>query len=123
MKYLLLFIVNYIYFSSFVFAEALDETRTYANVSAVFNKHEGEFYSVYNKALRDNPTLEGKTAFEIAITQEGKVVGCNIIIMKSTLLDKNLINQICGVISRLSFGKVRNPDTLIVTYPIEFSPP
>ena len=95
-------------------------SRTYEEVSLVFDKNKGSIYSIYNRALRKDPTLEGKIVIEITIDPAGSVVSVKIVSseLNSPALEKKLI----GRIKLFNFG-AKNVETLIVTYPIDFLPP
>ena len=95
-------------------------SRTYEEVSLVFDKNKGAIYSIYNRALRKDPTLEGKVVIEITIDPSGSVVDVKIVSseLNSPALEKKLIARI----KLFNFGP-KNVETLIVTYPIDFLPP
>ena len=95
-------------------------SRSYEEVSLVFDKNKGAIYSIYNRALRKDPTLEGKIVIEITIDPAGSVISVKIVSseLNSPALEKKLITRI----KLFNFGP-KNVETLIVTYPIDFLPP
>lgn len=95
-------------------------SRTYEEVSLVFDKNKGAIYSLYNRELRKDPTLEGKIVFEITIDPQGSVVDVKIVSseLNSPELEKKLLTRI----KLFNFGP-KDVETLIVTYPIDFLPP
>ena len=95
-------------------------SRTYEEVSLVFDKNKGAIYSLYNRALRKDPTLEGKLVIEITINPAGTVT--NVRVVSSELNSPELEQKLITRIKLFNFG-ARNVETLIVTYPIDFLPP
>jgi len=95
-------------------------SRTYEEVSLVFDKNKGAIYSLYNRELRKDPTLEGKIVFEITIDPQGSVVDVKVVSseLNSPVLEKKLLARI----KLFNFGP-KDVETLIVTYPIDFLPP
>lgn len=94
-------------------------SRTYEEVSLVFDRNKGSFYSLYSRALRKDPTLQGKVVLEITIAPSGKVTACKVI--SSELGDARLERKLVSRVKMLNFG-ARDVETLIVTYPIDFLP-
>jgi len=95
-------------------------SRTFEEVSLVFDKNKGSIYTIYNRALRKDPTLEGKVVFEITIDPAGSVVSVKIV--SSELNSPNLEKKLLQRIKFFNFG-AKDVETLIVTYPIDFLPP
>jgi TonB family protein len=93
--------------------------RTYEEVTLVFDKNKGAIYSLYSRALRKDPTLQGKVVLEITIAPSGAVTSCKII--SSELNDKKLERKLVLRIKLLNFG-ARDVDVMVVTYPIDFLP-
>lgn len=94
-------------------------SRTYEEVSLVFDRNKGSFYSLYSRALRKDPTLQGKVVLEITIAPSGKVTACKVI--ESELKNPRLERKLVSRVKMLNFGE-RDVETLIVTYPIDFLP-
>lgn len=94
-------------------------SRTYEEVSLVFDKNKGAIYSLYSRALRKDPTLQGKVVLEITIDPSGRVTACQII--SSELNDPALERKLVSRVKLLNFG-VRDVETMVVTYPIDFLP-
>ncbi|HHH47886.1 MAG TPA: TonB family protein [Gammaproteobacteria bacterium] len=99
--------------------DAKKPSRTYEEVSLVFDRNKGAIYSLYSRALRKDPTLQGKVVLEITIAPSGKVTDCKII--SSELNDPRLERRLVSRVKMLDFG-ARDVETLIVTYPIDFLP-
>jgi protein TonB len=94
--------------------------RTYEEVSLVFDKNKGAIYALYNRALRRDPTLEGKVVLELTIAPSGRVTHIRIVSseLKNPVLEEKLMTRI----KLFNFG-VKKVEELIVTYPIDFLPP
>jgi TonB family protein len=95
-------------------------SRTYEEVSLVFDKNKGAIYSLYNRELRKDPTLEGKIVFEITIDPTGAVIDVKVV--SSELNSPELEKKLLARIKLFNFGP-KDVETLIVTYPIDFLPP
>ena len=94
-------------------------SRTYEEVSLVFDKNKGAIYSLYSRALRQDPTLQGKVVLEITISPSGQVVDCKVV--SSELNNKDLEHKLVSRVKLLNFGS-RDVEVMIVTYPIDFLP-
>ncbi|WP_172603974.1 AgmX/PglI C-terminal domain-containing protein [Fluviispira sanaruensis] len=83
---------------------------------AIFNKKE-ELRSCYNTVLRKNPVLQGNLILRWRILESGKAA--NIVVLKSSIQDQNLLTCIESRISVWNFPKPKN-GSVIVTYPFQF---
>ncbi|HFE32187.1 MAG TPA: TonB family protein, partial [Gammaproteobacteria bacterium] len=99
--------------------DAKKPSRTYEEVSLVFDRNKGAIYSLYSRALRKDPTLQGKVVLEITIAPSGKVTACKIV--SSELNSPKLERKLVSRVKMLNFG-ARDVETLVVTYPIDFLP-
>lgn len=93
--------------------------RTIEDIALVFDRHKGSIYSIYNRELRKDPTLEGKVVLELTIAPSGKVTKVRII--SSELESKSLNRKLKAKVRGFNFGR-KNVETMVVTYPIEFLP-
>ncbi len=94
-------------------------TRAEEELALVFEKNKGAIFSLYNRALRKDPSLQGKVVLELTITANGKVIKCRIISseLNSPSLERKLIARI-----KLFRFAARQVKTITVTYPIDFLP-
>ena len=94
-------------------------SRTYEEVSLIFDRNKGAIYSLYSRALRKDPTLQGKVVLEITIDPSGRVTACKVVSseLNNTALERKLVARV----KLLNFG-AKNVDVMIVTYPIDFLP-
>jgi len=94
-------------------------SRPYEEIELVFQKNKGSIFSLYNRALRKDPTLQGKVVVELTIAPSGQVTRVRIV--SSDLKNSELEQKLMARIKLFRF-KPGNVDTLIVKYPIDFLP-
>jgi protein TonB len=94
-------------------------SRTFEEVTLVFDRNKGAIFSLYSRALRKDPTLQGKVVLEITIAATGRVISCKVV--SSELNNKALENKLVARVKLLNFG-ARDVEEMIVTYPIDFLP-
>jgi len=93
--------------------------RSIEEIQMVFDRNKGSIYSVYNRALRANPTLQGKVVLKLTIAPSGEVTHCSIV--SSELGDANLGNRITSRVRLFNFG-AKDVAEVTLTYPIDFLP-
>ncbi len=93
--------------------------RTEEEVQLVFDRNKGALYSIYNRALRKNPSLMGKMLLEITIAPSGKVTTCRL--LSSELESRKLERKLLARIRMFDFGS-KEVETTVVSYPIDFLP-
>jgi protein TonB len=93
--------------------------RSIEEIQLVFDRNKAAIYSIYNRALRENPALQGKVVLKITITPGGRVSACQLI---STELDSPVLERKIIMRVRLFDFGAKNVETMVVTYPIEFLP-
>ena len=94
-------------------------TRSAEEVERVFQKNKGAIFSIYNRALRKNPSLAGKVVVELTIDPNGKVI--KVTIVSSELGDKKLERKLALKIKKFIFANA-NVSQITVSYPIDFLP-
>jgi TonB family protein len=94
-------------------------SRTIEEIQLVFDRNKSAIYTIYNRALRKDPTLEGKVVLKITIKPSGKVTACEIV--SSELGDPKLERKIVARVMLFDFGN-KDVETMVVTYPIDFLP-
>jgi protein TonB len=94
--------------------------RTLEEVSIVFDRNKSAIYSLYNRALRKDPTIAGKIVFEITIASDGSVVAVKVV--SSELNSPPLEHKLALKIKSFLFKPKRGADKLVVTYPLDFVP-
>jgi len=94
-------------------------SRPYEEIELVFQKNKGSIFNLYNRALRKDPTLQGKVVVELTIAPSGQVT--NVRIISSDLNNRELESKLIARIKLFRF-QPKQVDTLIVKYPIDFLP-
>ncbi len=93
--------------------------RTIEEIQMVFDRNKGKIYSIYNRALRKDPTLEGKMVLRLTIAPSGKVVKVQLV--SSELKAPELEKKVLARIRMFDFG-ARDVSEVTITYPIDFLP-
>jgi outer membrane biosynthesis protein TonB len=93
--------------------------RSIEEIQMIFDRNKGAIYSVYNRALRKDPTLQGKIVLRLTIAPNGKVTFCELV--SSELHDAVLGQKISKRVKLFDFG-VKDVDAVTITYPIDFLP-
>jgi len=93
--------------------------RDPSEVRQIMDSNKGAVFALYNRALRDNPDLQGKVVFEITIAPSGEVTNCRVLSseLKDTELERKLVARI-----KLFRFPAQDVDTLITTAPYDFLP-
>jgi outer membrane biosynthesis protein TonB len=93
--------------------------RSIEEIQMVFDRNKGAIYSVYNRALRSDPTLQGKLVLRLTIAPTGQVTRCELV--SSELHDAALGDKIARRVKLFDFG-AKNVEAVTITYPIDFLP-
>lgn len=93
--------------------------RTLEELTLVFDKYKGTLQNIYQRALRKDPTLQGKVVFEITINAAGKVIKCTII--SSELNSKSLEKRLVSRVKSFRFS-AKDVPTITVTMPVDLLP-
>jgi TonB family protein len=94
-------------------------SRSIEEIRLVFERNKGAIYAIYSRALREDPTLQGKIVLELKIAPSGQVLECKIV--SSELKDTELERKLLARIRQLDFG-AKDVALMVVTYPIDFLP-
>jgi len=94
-------------------------SRSIEDIKLVFDRNKGSIYVIYNRALRDDPTLHGKVVVKLTIAASGQVLDCQLV--SSELRSPDLERKLLVRIKQFDFG-AKAVDTMVVTYPIDFLP-
>lgn len=93
--------------------------RSENEIGQVFQKNKGAIYSIYNRALRKDPSLQGKVVIELTIASSGKVIKARI--LSSELDNPKLERKLIARVKLFRF-KPSKAATTTVKYPIDFLP-
>ncbi len=85
----------------------------------VFDQNKGAIYALYSRALRRDPTLQGKLVLKLTIEPSGAVSACDVV--SSELTDDELLQKL---VARVRMFRFQDKDvaTVTTTKPIDFFP-
>ena len=94
-------------------------SRSIEEIKIVFERNKGAIYAIYNRALREEPSLQGKVVLELKIAPSGAVTDLRIVSseLKSPELEKRLLARI----RQFDFG-AKDVEAMTVTWPVDFLP-
>ena len=94
-------------------------SRGAEEIALVFTKNKGAIDSMYARALRDNPALQGKVVLEMTIAPSGDILSARIV--SSELNDPAFEEKLLARIKLFKF-EAKDVATLTATKPIDFFP-
>jgi len=94
-------------------------SRSEEEIALVFDANKGAIYSLYGRALRDSPELQGKLVLEFTISPAGEVTECHVV--SSELNNPELERKIVARVKLFRFA-AKDVATITTTKPIEFVP-
>jgi len=94
-------------------------SRSIEEIQIVFDRNKSAIYSLYNRALRKDPTLQGKLVLSLTIAPSGKIT--KIDLLSSELGDAALERKLVQRIKMFNFG-AKQVGAVTLTYPIDFLP-
>jgi len=94
-------------------------SRALEDVRLVFERNKGSIYAIYNRALRDEPALQGKVVLKLTISPAGSVVDCRIV--SSELKMPEVEAKLLARIKTFDFG-AKDVNEMAINYPLDFLP-
>jgi TonB family protein len=94
-------------------------SRSREEIELVFDKNKGAIFALYNRALRRDPSLEGKLVLRLTIAPTGEVTFCEVV--SSELGDSELEEKLVQRIKLFRF-EARDVEPITTTKPIDFFP-
>ena len=94
-------------------------SRSREEIELVFDKNKGAIFALYNRALRRDPTLEGKLVLRLTIAPSGEVTACEVV--SSELGDPELERKLVQRVMLFRFD-ARDVEPVTTTKPIDFFP-
>ena len=94
-------------------------SRSREEIELVFDKNKGAIFALYNRALRRDPSLEGKLVLRLTIAPNGAVTMCEIV--SSELGDEELERKLVQRIKLFRF-EAKDVEAITTTKPIDFFP-
>ncbi len=94
-------------------------SRSREEIELVFDKNKGAIFALYNRALRRDPSLEGKLVLRLTIAPSGQVTMCEVV--SSELNDEELERKLVQRVKLFRF-EARDVEAVTTTKPIDFFP-
>ena len=94
-------------------------SRSREEIELVFDKNKGAIFAMYNRALRQDPTLEGKLVLRLTIAPTGEVTFCEVVSseLEYPELERRLVQRV-----RMFRFEARDVEAITTTKPIDFFP-
>ena len=94
-------------------------SRSREEIEIVFDRNKSAIYSLYSRALRELPELQGKVVVQLTIAPSGEVTDCRIV--STELNDAELERKLIARIRMFRFEE-KDVEAMTTTKPIEFFP-
>jgi TonB family protein len=94
-------------------------SRSREEIERIFDQNKGAIYTLYNRALRNNPALQGKLVLRLTIDPTGRVTFCEVV--SSELGDPDLEQKLVQRVMLFQFDS-RDVESITTTKPIDFFP-
>jgi periplasmic protein TonB len=95
-------------------------SRSREEIERVFDANKGRIFTLYNRALRANPALQGKVVLRLTISADGRVTFCEIV--SSELNDAELERGLVQRVLQFQFEARDDVESITTTKPIDFFP-
>jgi len=93
--------------------------RSREEIERIFDANKGRIFTLYNRALRENPALQGKVVLRLTISPDGRVTFCEVV--SSELGDPELEKALVQRVLQFQF-EPRDVEPITTTKPIDFFP-
>jgi hypothetical protein len=94
-------------------------SRSREEIEMIFDQNKGAIYALYSRALRKDPTLQGKLVLRLTIEPTGQVSACEVV--SSELADEELLQKLVARVKMFRFPD-KDVATVTTTKPIDFFP-
>jgi uncharacterized membrane protein YgcG len=94
-------------------------SRTDEEIQIVFDRYKASFYRLYNRELRNNPSLKGQMVLRLTIEPDGSVSMCAL--HSSDMDAPDLAAQVVSRVKTMNFG-AKDVQAVTIVYPIDFLP-
>lgn len=94
--------------------------RTREDIRRTMDANKSAINSIYNRALRKKPSLQGAFTAQLVVESSGQVSSCSA--LDSTLNEPRLESKICKRLRLVNFGHKPGVDQTTISYPIELFP-
>jgi hypothetical protein len=95
-------------------------SRTDEEIQIVFDRYKASFYRIYNRELRNDPTLRGQMVLRLTIEPDGSVSMCRL--QSSDMDAPDLATQVVDRVQTINFGAKEGVQAMTIVYPIDFLP-
>jgi hypothetical protein len=95
-------------------------SRTDEEIQIVFDRHKASFYRLYNRELRNDPTLKGQMVLRLTIEPDGSVSMC--VLQSTDMHAPDLAAQVVNRVRTINFGAKEGVQAVTIVYPIDFLP-
>ncbi|MEM1434722.1 MAG: AgmX/PglI C-terminal domain-containing protein [Pseudomonadota bacterium] len=93
--------------------------RSIEDIRRIFDANKGAIFAIYNRALRRDPSLQGKVLLELVIDPSGQVAECRV--LDSEITDDAVVAKIVNRVKLFDFGS-RQVSRTRISYPVHFLP-
>jgi len=93
--------------------------RTDEEIQIVFDRYKASLYRLYNRELRNDPTLRGQLVLQLTIEPDGSVSFC--VVQSSDMGAPTLEQQVSERVRTFDFG-AKDVPAITILYPIDFLP-
>jgi TonB family protein len=93
--------------------------RSREEIELVFDRNKNAIFALYNRALRQDPTLRGKLVLRLTISPGGEVTDCDVV--SSELADSAFERKLVARVRMFRF-EAKDVATVTTTKPIDFFP-
>lgn len=94
--------------------------RTDEEIQIVFDRYKAALYRLYNRELRNDPTLRGQIILRMTIEPDGSVSLCQL--QSSDMDAPTLADQVVNRVANFDFGAKEDIMAVTIIYPIDFLP-
>jgi TonB family protein len=94
-------------------------SRSREEIELVFDRNKGAIFALYNRALRQDPSLEGKLVLRLTIAPNGTVTMCEVV--SSELDNEELERKLVQRVKLFRF-EAKDVEAITTTKPIDFFP-
>lgn len=94
-------------------------SRSREEIERVFDQNKGAIFALYQRALRQNPALEGQLVLRLTIAPDGRVTACEVV--SSELGDPELEQRLVQRVLLFQF-EAKDVEPITTTKPIDFFP-
>lgn len=94
-------------------------SRSQEEIELVFDKNKGAIFRLYNRALREDSTLQGKLVLRLTIAPSGAVTMCEVV--SSELNNPELERKLVQRVKLFKFA-AKDVEAITTTKPIDFFP-